>query len=650
MQKKLRKKIILLLIVSVFSSNLIFFTIPKKAEAIPVVDAPHIVKTVLVHIWNQRKEVLQKIFAATVKQAARSLIMDITKSTVAWINGTGGNITGSGKPAFVTNPNKFLFGKGGVADRAIGDYIANDPTMSYLCLPFKNQIRLSLALEYSSYISDKIGCTLSQVSQNLNNWVNYGDYGVDITVNGVKRNISAFRADGDWKLWFEKTTEPRNTPVGAYLLAKRDLDEKIAKETQNANLQLSYGSGSLSFQRCQDVYFNEKGSEIGRSAEYTVGAGEIARPRTPENLLPPNGGYFSTDQRCIMKTPGAIITSTLAGVATTDLKSTEYGVMVADGFDAIFSALWQKIANKFTGKLKNGVLGDSSAEDNDYINTLNTLTMTQLVDYNNQLNNLNQDQYDAIDTDWDSYVPSADPITTLELPTWDWSPDGTSTPWIYEIGTTTENIVDYNYPYVYSTTSGTWVSNPDYLGDNAYGASALDQAKRNAITLINSLSASEFAYQNNYKIAQNILTQARAVFATSSICNINYNRNDYILRSLLIRANVTTNIDGTPNSDRTVASIPWNLEVIKTALADSVANLTLLNKASIDVNGAGSITKITDAMIPVNSTSFNTDPQVKMISNIKTWLSGVGSIYNSILCPIDLTRVLQITTATSTTN
>ena len=36
-----------------------------------------------------------------------------------------------------------------------------------------------------------------------------------------------------------------------------------------------------------------------------------------------------------------------------------------------------------------------------------------------------------------------------------------------------------------------------------------------------------------------------------------------------------------------------------------------------------------------------------MVENIKTWLRGVRNMYNSLLCPIDLTKTLQINSVPS---
>jgi hypothetical protein len=275
---------------------------------------------------------------------------------------------------------------------------------------------------------------------------------------------------------------------------------------------------------------------------------------------------------------------------------------------------------------------------------------SELTDINTTWANwTNPEDWTSPDTQLPTYiVPPITPITysTTTIPLYIYS---TSTE-DYELitsGTTTSPL------YTYNTETGNYESytsantNPDYQEYNG-GYGILEQVKNNANTLISSLMKSELAYQNNYMIAKNVLTSGKNVFATSSACNINYNRIDYVLRSKLIRANVITNIEGTQNSDRTIASIPWTLEVIKAALADSNLKITILNKATSDVSSASGFTAVTDAMIPVNSTAFNTDSQAKMVENIKTWLRGVQNMYNTKLCPIDLTEVLKITSATST--
>lgn len=204
--------------------------------------------------------------------------------------------------------------------------------------------------------------------------------------------------------------------------------------------------------------------------------------------------------------------------------------------------------------------------------------------------------------------------------------------------TTTTPPWDPNYPTT-TTTVTTGV-----IG----GTDPLSQAKNNANLLIDSIMKSDFTYQNNYLTAQNLLTSAKNVFASSSICNLTANRFDSVLRSALIQANVITNIEGSANPDRTLASIPWNFKVIDTAVSGSNAHIVILNKATSDVNAAPSITAVKDAMITVNSTSFNSDVQANLVENIKTWLRGVGEMYNSNICPINLTEVLKINSATST--
>jgi hypothetical protein len=123
-----------------------------------------------------------------------------------------------------------------------------------------------------------------------------------------------------------------------------------------------------------------------------------------------------------------------------------------------------------------------------------------------------------------------------------------------------------------------------------------------------------------------------------------------VLRAFEIRSNVIDNINGTLYTDnyRVLAEIPWNLAVISTALSNSDAKLAILNNAGQNIQGASSIGDITDIMTPINSTSFDTDTQPKMLGEIRTWLRGVQSIYTSPSCPIDISKVLQLNSATST--
>jgi hypothetical protein len=626
--KKYTKKISLLLIISIMSLNLSFLATPKKANALwGVLDTNLIdpftlafytsaqvsltamttatgvsaTENTALGLWETlKKYTFEAAMAGFAKKLALQLVQQFTQATVDWIN-SGFN----GNPAYVADFNKFVTGEGGVADAAMGDFFANSD-LNFLCAPFQIQVKLALQLGYGAGLKNQIGCTLSGITRNVSNAINNASIGVNV-------NVSNFTNNGGWDSWLNMTLQPQNNPVGAYLIAKNALDAQIETAKGSATLELAAGQGALSFKRCTDVYADASGNENGRSGEYTANSGN--RPHIPD-------GKYLKNTECTVKTPGSTITSMLGFKATSEGRVSEIQAATANGIDSIVGALLNALITSAIKGIKAGVLDGNATASQNYSNVLNNANGQIVQTYNNQMSGI----YDG------SYTDPSQILTSLY-------PDSTS-------GSSSVLYNPYSTPIYNGTTSGGIGGNNGTVYGGGY--SVLGQAKNNSIILLNSLSKSESEYQNNYKIAQNVLIQAEKVFATSSICNMSYNRNDSILRSLLIRKNVITNIDGVSDSSRDIASIPWNLEVIKAALTDSNSNLAILNKAASDVGSASSVSAITDAMIPVNSTSFNTDPQSNMVENIKTWLRGVQGMYNSPICPIDLTKVLQINSATST--
>ena len=753
MQKTLTKKISLLLIVSILSLNFSFLTIPKRADAFLGIgditfsfDAANFGEM----LTEFATKVAEATISATAHALARQLIIKTTEATVDWINGGF-----DGNPAYVADFSKFLTGPGGVTDSAIGDFFANS-SLNFLCNPFRVQVLLALQLD--ARFVKQIGCTLTGIANNVDNAIK-------------TKNIGGSISSNTWTTWLNTTLQPQNNPIGAYVIAKNELDSQVGNAKGSATLGLTVGQGALSYTKCIDTYYDASGKQIGNpSAEYTSGYG--SKPKAP-------AGTTRTDPNCTVKTPGTAITTMLGFKATSDQRMNELTATLSDGIDQIFGALVNSLAQRALSQLKNGVLGNNSASNSAYNSAITTGWTNSMTGYSNTLAEINNNWTNATED-----IPcSTTSVTTGNAPVnygplnFSYQNSNTGYNYVaYDIGSSqtiqkiisgTDTYVSYiggtNDPKVFAATANsvspgsrdsnsgwttfydsgtggtkfsggstiniwtdtkiyprptptsyryykiapgfTWnYANPTYMTFTTYdtrsttvacpntsfqfptmpqieipdiinqtttstptywnwtpsststfdisgtygGNTVLSQAKNNANILLSSLSNSESAYENNYMIIQNILTQARAVFATSSICNINYNRNDSILRSFLIRANVITNIDGTFNSDRTIASVPWNLSAITAALADSYANMDIINRADSLVASAGSINAITDAMIPVNSTSFNTDPQSELVTNVKIWLSGVKNLYNSSICPIDLTKILQITSATST--
>jgi len=532
------------------------------------------------------------------KDAAKYFVAQITTATVNWINnGFNGN---TGYPSDI---GKFLTAPGGVLDRTFGDFIQNDPGLKFLCDPFRAQVLIALNTNFTTTLQDQIGCTATQIGQNISDAAQNSS--ISLSVGNSNTTISAgnysqFTQNGGWDTWLRQTLQPQNTPTGAYMIASNELKTKLSAANNTATLEISNGQGAISLKQCVDTYWDADENDIGESPSYVQSYGY-----TPPE---PPAGTDTTTTHCDVKTPGSIITGMLNMSSASDQKTAELESTMSDGIDAIFSALINYLVNGAKNKLKNGILDPSNNTD------YNVALGQQLnYDYSNWFGNSSTspafgDVYGSSTADW------------------------------------------FNQEAVIASTSGATSSIISGNISNGYIYDPIGQAKNNANILLNSFSKSESAYQNNYLIAQNVLIQAQQVFATSSACNMSYNNNSSRIRASLINANIITNIDGTQNnSDRTIASIPWNLQAIKSALNISSKNIKILNQASSDVGSASSISAVTDAMTPVNSTHFDTDPQTNLVSNIKTWLNGVAGMYSTYACPIDLAHVLKINTpATST--
>lgn len=613
MQKN-TKKISLLLLVSFLVINLSFLSFPKKSLAYLGVEDTNVTdaatfayyemsgvslgdivvasdataeEEVAGNIWdNFGKYLKDELLAGLAKKAALILVQKITDSIVDWINSGF-----QGQPAFVSDPGKFLLD---TADQTVGDMILNNKDLNFLCAPFQAQVKIALGIEYGTgRFARNIGCTLTNVIDNVGNAID----SASVIINGKKVSSNS------WENWLEVTQKPQNTPLGAFIIAKAELDSQIKFNKESKTLELAWGQGALSFNKCDKVTYAADGkTEIGRESVSGSASNIDTTSKDPDEYI--------KVENCITKTPGSTITQMLGFKATSDARMNEIMAATADGIDSIIGALMNSAIDAAIEKIQTGILDSSS-------------NGPAAKSYKDFLANVDQQA-------WQRYTNGMNLITSGNL---------TSSAQTLGIG--------INPPsYLSGSSTGSTTTSINTIGGigGVGGGGALDQARNNAIVLLNSLSASESAYQNNYLIAQKVLVSGRAAFATSSLCNINYNRASSVLRSTLITANVIKNIDGIQDSNRTSANLPWNLPFVSTGLLNSRANQAILSTASINVNSATSISDLQTAMTPVNSTTFNTDPQYQIVTSLKTWLTGNKNLYDSIICPIDLTNVLQINT------
>lgn len=240
---------------------------------------------------------------------AKFMLAQMTQQIVDWING-GFN----GSPAFVGNPGKFLTG---IGDQIAGELILGSD-LAFLCSPFKLQIQISLALNYSSSFSNRASCTLSDVVNNIDNFVN--DF-----------------SEGGWAGWFAMTQSHNNNPYGSYLEARGQMEARIAGAQNIKLLELNWGSGFLSWEKCEET---------------------------------------SLGSDCQIVTPGKVIGDTLQNQL--DIPAEQLGL--ADDLDKIFNALGNQLMQQLltkglgalSGKSSNGGGSNSSSFLDDYVASAQT--------------------------------------------------------------------------------------------------------------------------------------------------------------------------------------------------------------------------------------------------------------------------------------
>ncbi|MEI6304499.1 MAG: hypothetical protein WCP09_00565, partial [Candidatus Taylorbacteria bacterium] len=232
------------------------------------------------------------------------LLRSMSDSVIQWINGGF-----DGKPAFMQNPQAFFMDQ---ADQLTGAFIAGDGPLQGLCGSFGLDIKLSLAQGQAHTPRERYTCTLSSIIQNASNahismsvdsdpnGATLGDFvsgGIlsnsnQLNVNGnsvnsIRSNFTktSFSNGGGWRGFLELTTQPQNSPIGAYILTKSDLQEQIANSKQNTNSELDRGKGFFSWKTCEpawDAYgqtadyceIQTPGSVIGGALDKTLGASQ----------------------------------------------------------------------------------------------------------------------------------------------------------------------------------------------------------------------------------------------------------------------------------------------------------------------------------------------------------------------------------------
>lgn len=338
-----------------------FFSFPQKTNAQWVVTDPgntftNIARTVKEYVGDQLANII-----------AKTIIRKLTAQTVNWINSGF-----EGSPAFITDPGQFF---SGVGNTVASDFLSNT-ALKNLCSPFNVQVRVSLAKNYLQEDPYGYTCTLGQVANNYDNFVN--DFN-----------------QGGWSSWFAITQNSQNNPYGAYLGARNELAVKIGTQQDKYQKQLDWGNGFLSYERCKP------GTE--KIPTITTGL-----PGQNLNIDKDTPTCFPQDKETV--TPGKVIDDQLSNALGNSWKQLE----AADEINEIVSALVVQLTNKIIGGAVSGLKGLSqgspATNNRAYIESLANESPETLAEDAERINKAKEDAQE-LKNDFEEASNSFDPPT-----------------------------------------------------------------------------------------------------------------------------------------------------------------------------------------------------------------------------------------------
>lgn len=227
---------------------------------------------------------------------AKQMVSSMTRSLINWINSGF-----QGSPAFITDLNAFLLD---ALDTAAGEYIKSLGGIGeFICSPFQLDIRAALSVSYAQARSgmpsgpNAPACRLTDIANNIEGF------------------FAGFN-EGGWNDWLSVTSDPQNTPYGAYLEAQARLKIMLRNEAGQEIEVASWGDGFLSKKICESIE--------------GTGGGE----------------------QCTISTPGQVISEALTFQLSTGPRS----LIEADEINELIGALLNQLVMKAMEGI-NGLLG-----------------------------------------------------------------------------------------------------------------------------------------------------------------------------------------------------------------------------------------------------------------------------------------------------
>lgn len=227
---------------------------------------------------------------------AKQMVSNMTRSLINWINSGF-----EGSPSFVTDLNAFLLD---ALDTAAGEYIRSLGGIGeFICSPFRLDIQAALSASYAQARSGMPS----------------GPTAPACRLTDIANNIQGFFAginEGGWNDWMQVTSDPQNTPYGAYLEAQYRMKIKLVNDAGQEMEVANWGDGFLSKKICEAI----EGSSGG--------------------------------EQCIISTPGQVISEALTFQLSTGPRS----LIEADEINELIGALLNQLVLKAMEGI-NGLLG-----------------------------------------------------------------------------------------------------------------------------------------------------------------------------------------------------------------------------------------------------------------------------------------------------
>jgi len=221
MKKNYSKILIIFLVITLFSSILV---LPKKTQAMTVTDITNLpaniggwVGQLLGNVTKVMQFIQDKIGPMMRDVIAKKILDYIVDETIEWVQG-------GGEPKFVGDWEGFLKHAGDIAF----DSLIKDLGLSWLCSPFKLQVRLSVMP--AQKFSQEVECTLDDVIGNIEDF--YKDF-----------------EKGGW-IAYNEMWQPQNNYYGAVLMAYDEAVLRINAQVRASEDEAVSGGGYLSAKEC----------------------------------------------------------------------------------------------------------------------------------------------------------------------------------------------------------------------------------------------------------------------------------------------------------------------------------------------------------------------------------------------------------------